>query len=295
MTNPAPTRRGGDLNALVIAAAEKTATRSAHPGRRWLMPIATIVLTVLGVAVLGVGVLTATAQSTGSTSAAPTASANPAAPAAVASGAPSPTATPDSKTATASKPTDAPISQLADPAWVTRIAAEGSIPERALAAYAGAALSAAQTNPSCGIGWNTLAAIGQVESAHGTINGSHLDSRGVATPTIMGIPLNGNGTAKIPDTDHGQLDGDSTWDHAVGPLQFIPSTWAQAGQDGNKDGAKDINQIDDAALAAALHLCEVGGDLTVPQNWINAISAYNASVDYNNEVATAATGYALLR
>jgi membrane-bound lytic murein transglycosylase B len=96
------------------------------------------------------------------------------------------------------------------------------------------------------------------------------------------------GTAKFTDTDHGQYDGGTTWDHAVGPMQFIPSTWAQAGQDGNKDGAKDINQIDDAALAAAMHLCDVGGDLSLAQNRITAISAYNDSVDYNNKVADAA-------
>ena len=95
------------------------------------------------------------------------------------------------------------------------------------------------------------------------------------------------GTAKVTDTDHGQYDGDHL-DDAVSPMQFIPSTWAQAGQDGNKDGAKDINQIDDAALAAAMYLCDVGGDLSLAQNWITAISACNDSVDYNNKVAAAA-------
>ncbi len=39
------------------------------------------------------------------------------------------------------------------------------------------------------------------------------------------LPLNGaNGTQAIRDTDAGQLDGDSIWDRAVGPMQFIPST-----------------------------------------------------------------------
>jgi|GEM_PF-68656 len=188
-----------------------------------------------------------------------------------------------------------PISQLADPDWVKKTASESDIPERALLAYAGASLAVAQSNPRCKIGWNTLAAIGLVESAHGTMNGATLDDRGVVTPSIVGVPLNGDGTAKVPDTDHGRYDGDTVWDHAVGPMQFIPSTWADAGQDGNKDGAKDVNQIDDAALATAMHLCDVGGDLSDGQNWIAAISAYNDSVDYNNEVADAANKYASLR
>jgi membrane-bound lytic murein transglycosylase B len=78
-------------------------------------------------------------------------------------------------------------------------------------------------------------------------------------------------------------------------MQFIPSTWDKTAQDGNRDGKKDINQIDDAALAAALHLCEVGGDLTKPENWIAAIAAYNPSVEYNTAVAEAANRYATLR
>ena len=286
MTDPTPSGRR-DFDALV-GPHDATPASPERPVRRWLMPTAAIVL-----AVLGAGTLVAAALSPGTTGTAPAASPTPAVHAAV-SAAPSRAPSPGSTAAAYADPQDAPISQLADPDWVQRVAAAGNIPERALAAYAGAALSVAQTDPACGIGWNTLAAIGQVESDHGTIGGAHLDDRGVAIPTIVGIPLDGNGTARIPDTDHGQYDGDTTWDHAVGPMQFIPSTWAQAGQDGDKDGTKDVNQIDDAALAAALHLCDVGGDLTVAQNWIDAVSAYNDSVDYNNKVAAAATQYASL-
>jgi ferritin-like protein len=36
---------------------------------------------------------------------------------------------------------------------------------------------------------------------------------------------------------------------------------------------KDVNQIADAALAIAMRLREVGGDLTKAENWITAISA----------------------
>lgn len=183
---------------------------------------------------------------------------------------------------------DRPISELADPAWISRIAKAGKIPERALAAYAGAALAVGESQPGCGLGWNTLAAIGLVESEHGSMNHATLRPDGTVAPAIVGIQIGS-------DTDRGELDGDTARDHAVGPMQFIPSTWAVTAQDGNRDGTSDINQIDDAALAAALHLCDVGGDLTQSANWIAAINAYNPSVEYNNRVADAASRYAKLR
>lgn len=217
---------------------------------------------------------TAAAGATASQAAPSTPSATPARPA------------PTAPTASAAK--DRPLAELADPAWVASVARAGAIPERALAAYAGAALATAETHPGCGIGWNTLAAIGLVESEHGSINGASLGADGWVTPAVIGLPTGA-------DTDGGQLDGDAAQDHAVGPMQFIPSTWALAAQDGNRDGKADVNQIDDAALAAAAHLCDVGQDLTDAANWIAAIGAYNPAVEYNNRVADAANHYATLR
>jgi membrane-bound lytic murein transglycosylase B len=187
------------------------------------------------------------------------------------------------------------ISELVDAAWVERVAAEPSIPERALAAYAGASLAVSRTQPACGLGWNTIAAIGHVESEHGTIGGSQIGADGVATPAIVGIALDGSRTLEVRDTDGGALDGDAEWDRAVGPLQFIPETWVQYGRDGNGDGVVDIHQIDDAALTAAEYLCVAGGDLTTDEGWIAAVNAYNPSVEYNHRVAEAANHYATLR
>jgi manganese/iron transport system permease protein len=183
--------------------------------------------------------------------------------------------------------------QAADEAWVARIAATSGVPERALTAYADAALAAALAEPGCGLGWNTLAAIGEVESAHGTVGGAGLGADGLVAPTIIGVALDGrDGTVRTPDTDHGVLDGDSIWDHAVGPMQFTPAVWAGHGQDGDGDGVADVNDLDDAASTAAAYLCDMGGDLTVPANWIAAVAAYNPDVDYNNRVAQAAERYA---
>ena len=44
------------------------------------------------------------------------------------------------------------------------------------------------------------------------------------------------GTATIVDSDAGQFDSDSEWDRAVGPMQFIPSTWSVVGVDADGDG-----------------------------------------------------------
>ena len=202
-------------------------------------------------------------------------------------------AAPPAPSAATSRPVS--IADLADDDWVQRTAAAGSIPPRALAAYAGAALAIRAQNPGCGLGWNTLAAIGHVESEHGTINDTALDDTGTAHPRIIGIPLDGNGVDAIADSDTGDLDGDTRWDRAVGPMQFIPTTWTVFAADGNGDGRTDPQQIDDAALSAGHYLCAAtDGSLRDPQHWILAISAYNSAIDYNNRVAASASFYATL-
>lgn len=184
------------------------------------------------------------------------------------------------------------IALLADSQWVGHTAKTTGIPPRALAAYSGAAIRVREELPECGLGWNTLAGIGWVESEHGTLHGGHIAGNGDTKPPIYGVPLSGqHGTEQLPDTDGGALDGDGQWDRAMGPLQFVPDTWAQWGADGNGDGVSDPQQLDDAALAAARYLCHVGGDLTVPENWIAAVGAYNSPVDYINRVAAAANAY----
>lgn len=253
---------------------------------RWLLPLATVVLAVAGAGTVG------SAIALSATSGAPSAPPSPETSTPVPSAG---TATPAPSGSPSASRTVVAVADRADPAWVQRMAETSGIPERALAAYAGATLAIADTHPSCGLGWNTLAGIGHVESEHASIGGSRIRRDGVVYPPIIGIPLDGNGVEAIADTDGGVLDGDTGWDRAVGPMQFIPQTWGAYGQDGNGDGSRDIHQIDDAALAAAAYLCDVGGDLTAPDRWIAAVSAYNPSVEYNNRVAEAANHYATLR
>ncbi|WP_156367621.1 lytic transglycosylase domain-containing protein [Arthrobacter sp. Leaf69] len=179
-----------------------------------------------------------------------------------------------------------------DAQWLIRAAAQTGIPARALRAYVAAAATANDSAPMCGIGWNTVAAVGSVESAHGTYGGGSLNAAGQASGPIVGPSLDGNGFAAIADTDAGVLDGDASWDHAVGPMQFIPSTWQLVGQDGNEDGTADPFNIDDAALSAATYLCANGRDLSTAQGWTDAIYSYNQSDPYIRQVRTQATAYA---
>ncbi|MFJ1825124.1 lytic murein transglycosylase, partial [Streptomyces sp. NPDC088178] len=152
------------------------------------------------------------------------------------------------------------------------------IPATVLAAYRKAEGVLGRTDPGCHLPWQLLAAIGKVES--GQAGGGRVDAHGTALSPILGPVLDGAGFADIPDTDNGVYDGDTTYDRAVGPMQFIPSTWAHWGRDGNGDGRRDPNNVYDAALAAGYYLCAGARDLAVKGDLDRAILSYNHSDTY---------------
>ncbi len=164
------------------------------------------------------------------------------------------------------------------------------IPGIALAAYQAAERSLAGSDPGCGLSWTLLAGIGRIESGHA--HGGAVDSAGTTLTPILGPVLSGGpGMAAIPDTDGGRLDGDPVWDRAVGPMQFIPGTWARSGIDGNGDGVADPNNLFDAALTAGRYLCAGGGDLRDRGQAEQAVFRYNHSADYVSTVVTWADAY----
>jgi hypothetical protein len=166
------------------------------------------------------------------------------------------------------------------------------IPVRALGAYRKAASLVDAADPGSHLDWALLAAIGRVESNHARFGGNQLDSAGVAQPGIIGIPLDGsNGTALIADSDGGRLDRDNSYDRAVGPMQFIPSTWRVAGTDADGDGVKNPQDMADAATATAIYLCSGPGDLSQPGDLRAAIMRYNASDFYARTVTAIADAY----
>ncbi|WP_214368912.1 lytic transglycosylase domain-containing protein [Pseudonocardia sp. H11422] len=188
----------------------------------------------------------------------------------------------------------APLAETVDLAtWSSAVAERTTVPTRALQAYAAAELAQRAATPDCRLSWTTLAGIGRVESDHGRLGRADLDVDGVVRPSIIGIPLDGSAdVAEILDTDGGRLDGDTTYDRAVGPMQFLPSTWARFGADGNGDGVADPQQIDDAARAAAAYLCAGGRDTASGEGWWDGVLTYNRSVNYARLVWAAADRYA---
>ncbi|MGW8358842.1 lytic transglycosylase domain-containing protein [Streptomyces wedmorensis] len=163
------------------------------------------------------------------------------------------------------------------------------IPATVLAAYKRAEAAVAGDDPRCRLPWQLLAAIGKVES--GQARGGRVDADGTTLSPILGPVLNGVGFANIRDTDNGRYDGDTTHDRAVGPMQFIPSTWATSGQDGSGDGRKDPHNVHDAALAAGRYLCAHDRDLSVPADLDRAILSYNHSREYLRTVMSWFTYY----
>jgi membrane-bound lytic murein transglycosylase B len=185
------------------------------------------------------------------------------------------------------------IATLADAGWVSETAAATGIPERALAAYAGAAIAKAQMMPECGISWNTIAGIGATESGHGQHGGSAVGPDGTVTPPIYGVPLaGGEGVEYIADSDGGAIDGDAEFDRAVGPFQLIPQTWRNWHVDGSGDGVEDPQNIDDAAMATVNYLCRSSTAIDTEAGWRAAISAFNSPSSYLDTVAGYAVQYA---
>jgi membrane-bound lytic murein transglycosylase B len=164
------------------------------------------------------------------------------------------------------------------------------IPASMLKAYKNAADILAKEQPNCHLDWALIASIGRIESNHA--RGGYVNAAGDTLEPILGPVLNGAGAfAAIPDTDGGKYDGDTRWDRAVGPTQFIPSTWRSYASDGNGDGVSNPNNIYDEALATARYLCSGGLDLSTDSGQRFAVRRYNNSQSYVDTVMAWAAAY----
>jgi membrane-bound lytic murein transglycosylase B len=162
----------------------------------------------------------------------------------------------------------------------------------AMSAYVRAAERLQREQPDCRISWWVLAGIGRIESGHGNGYGGALGPDGRINPPILGPVLDGTTFKAVPDTDGGLYDGDTTWDRAVGPMQFLPSTWR--GYIG--DGVSDPNNYFDATLAAGRYLCRNSGGAGLDNvaGFRLAAFAYNHSARYVDQVLEGARRYGSL-
>ncbi|MCP2278647.1 lytic transglycosylase domain-containing protein [Nocardia amikacinitolerans] len=158
------------------------------------------------------------------------------------------------------------------------------IPEIVLAAYRNAELALESSMPECGLTWNLLAGIGRIESAHA--GNGRTDAAGTTVSPIFGPALDGSvpGNEIIKAADGGYV-------RAMGPMQFLPSTWSSYATDGNGDGVADPHNVFDASLAAGKYLCSGGSDLRDPAQELRAVLRYNNSLSYASDVLSWSAAY----
>ena len=102
--------------------------------------------------------------------------------------------------------------------------------------------------------WNVLAGVGEVESGHGANMG----------PSSAG---------------------------AIGPMQFLPSTWKTWGRDANGDGRADPYSPADATLSAAHYLCFYAKRFSSLELALAAYNAGPAAVSAARGVPSRTHGY----
>ncbi|MGV0577686.1 lytic murein transglycosylase [Mycolicibacterium elephantis] len=184
-----------------------------------------------------------------------------------------------------------PVSQVVGPPPPAAVSSPGvvNIPAIALTAYRNADGVMARAMPDCGVSWNLLAGIGQVESRHAF--GGRTDDRGTAVDPIFGPTLDGS----LPGNEiilAGRFNGRTVYARAMGPMQFLPSTWTHFAADGNGDGEAEPQNLFDSTVAAARYLCSGGLNLRDRSQLITAVLRYNNSMAYTQNVLSWAEAYA---
>src|SRR5271168_5373302 len=183
----------------------------------------------------------------------------------------------------------AATSSAPPPAGVVNSPGALGIPGMALMAYRNAERMMATADPGCGISWNLLAGIGRIESGHA--NGGATDARGTAIRPIYGPTLDGT----MPGNEvvvQSSAAGRVGYARAMGPMQFLPGTWARYASDGDGDGVADPQNLYDATLAAARYLCSGGLNLRDQSQVLSSILRYNNSMPYAQNVLGWAAAYA---
>ncbi|WP_376768934.1 C40 family peptidase [Amycolatopsis acididurans] len=157
--------------------------------------------------------------------------------------------------------------------WAAGLSGPLDIPERALVGYATGELTLRNEQPNCHLSWVTLAGIGKASADHGRFGGGSLNADGVTSKALGAVPLQG-------------AAGEAATDQRSGPMQLTGAEW--------KRGAGNVQNIDDASVAAGRTLCANGTDLQAGQSWWNAIAKYRDSDLFRQQVLGNAQLYATL-
>lgn len=183
------------------------------------------------------------------------------------------------------------MATLSAPPPTVVVSSPGSlrIPAIALSAYRNAERLMASAYPGCGVSWNLLAGIGRIESLHA--NGGATDPQGTSIGGIFGPALDGTLAGNEVIVQSVQA-GRVTYARAMGPMQFLPGTWARYASDGNGDGKADIQNLYDASLGAARYLCSGNLNLRDRSQVLSSILRYNNSMAYAQNVLGWAAAYA---
>ena len=191
------------------------------------------------------------------------------------------------------------------------------IPEHAARAYVQAIAKVGTIESGCAVDVAYLAGFGFMESGHGTVavdlatGTSDGPGRkgpvtwdpltGESTPAILGTLLDGRGAGgnttpypnRLAPTERAFYRQSEPYLRAVGPTQFLPSTWegVRAVADGNDDGVGDPFNYYDGALATAVKTCRDGQGLASEAAQRRAALAYNGAGWYADGVLSKAAEY----
>ncbi|MBB2937350.1 cell wall-associated NlpC family hydrolase [Amycolatopsis bartoniae] len=159
--------------------------------------------------------------------------------------------------------------------WAAGLSGALDIPERALVGYATGELTLRKEQPDCHLSWVTLAGIGKASSDHGRYGGDSVTGSGALAKALGAVPLQG-------------AAGEAASEPRGGPMQLTQQEWKRAGTKG------DLQDIDDAAVAAGRVLCAGGTNLQAGLGWWKAIANYRDSDLFRQQVLGNAQLYAAL-
>lgn len=149
-----------------------------------------------------------------------------------------------------------------------------SLSGSAFSAYRRTAATLAAQNPACGLPAAILVGLGRIMSNHGRGGDSMVSPAGQVSGLLQGLV-----GAPMRDTDGGRIDGSSTEDVRIGPMQLLPSQW-EAHTPFDRSSLMSPEWLSASSLAAGNFLCATGANLATDEGLHRALTGLtgNASL-----------------